>query len=271
MGAHTRPGRTRLTAAPGRHRGELAPLLDVDVSAAAGRAVVGLATAGAAGAVVVTGAGGALASPAVAGSASATQAGPYAAPTAEQLAELRGCESSDDYSIDTGNGYYGAYQFDLQTWHGLGYSGYPNDASPATQDAAASQLEEGRGWEPWPACSQKLGLTTTSATTARGSLTPPRVLSRTVVAVSHSHLVAASIPAFPGTTLTAALVSTKRADVLVWQSRMARRGWRITVDGYFGPKSARVAQQFAAEKKIATRAGTVNASMWTAAWTAPIT
>jgi hypothetical protein len=240
------------------------------VSAAAGRAVVGLATAGAAGAVVVTGAGAALAAPAVPGSAA--QAGPYAAPTADQLAELRGCESSDNYTIDTGNGYYGAYQFDLGTWHGLGYKGYPNDASPATQDAAASQLEEGRGWEPWPACSQKLGLTTTSATTVRGSLTPPRVLSRTAPAsASHSHLVTASVPAFPGTTLTASLVSTKRADVLVWQSRMARRGWRITVDGYFGPQSARVAQQFAAEKKIATRAGTVNASMWTAAWTAPIT
>jgi len=36
-----------------------------------------------------------------------------------QLHRLRVCESSDDYRTNTGNVYYGAYQFDMQTWRGL--------------------------------------------------------------------------------------------------------------------------------------------------------
>jgi hypothetical protein len=72
--------------------------------------------------------------------------------------ELRMCESNDDYSIDTGNGYYGAYQFSLATWYGLGFSGLPSAASPAVQDQAAQMLEERSGWGQWPACSAELGL-----------------------------------------------------------------------------------------------------------------
>jgi hypothetical protein len=73
-------------------------------------------------------------------------------------AKLRKCESGGSYSINTGNGYYGAYQFALQTWRGLGYSGYPHEASPATQDEAAKKLQARGGWGQWPACSRKLGL-----------------------------------------------------------------------------------------------------------------
>lgn len=68
------------------------------------------------------------------------------------------CESGDDYSINTGNGYYGAYQFSLTTWQGLGYGGLPSQASPAQQDAAAQTLYDEAGWSPWPVCSVKLGL-----------------------------------------------------------------------------------------------------------------
>jgi hypothetical protein len=75
-----------------------------------------------------------------------------------QFVELRQCESSDNYQVDTGNGYYGAYQFDEPTWLGLGYSGYPDEASPAVQDQAAERLQAQRGWEPWPTCSVILGL-----------------------------------------------------------------------------------------------------------------
>lgn len=75
-----------------------------------------------------------------------------------QLAQLRMCESSGNYAINTGNGFYGAYQFDLGTWRGLGYSGYPNQAAPFVQDAAATTLHAQRGWAPWPGCAAKLGL-----------------------------------------------------------------------------------------------------------------
>ena len=81
-----------------------------------------------------------------------------AAPMGGAFAALRDCESGGDYGIDTGNGYYGAYQFSLETWQGLGYGGYPHEASPATQDQAASELQALYGWGQWPGCSWYLGL-----------------------------------------------------------------------------------------------------------------
>jgi hypothetical protein len=73
-------------------------------------------------------------------------------------ASLRQCESGGNYKDDTGNGYYGAYQFALGTWHGLGFSGLPSSASPAVQDEAAQKLQARSGWGQWPACSRKLRL-----------------------------------------------------------------------------------------------------------------
>jgi hypothetical protein len=89
--------------------------------------------------------------------ASPAPAGPLV-PSAAVWAELRQCESGDNYAINTGNGYYGAYQFSASTWAALGYPGLPNQAAPAVQDQAAQRLEAMRGWEPWPGCSAKLGL-----------------------------------------------------------------------------------------------------------------
>lgn len=72
------------------------------------------------------------------------------------LARLRSCEGS--YSSNTGNGYYGAYQFDIGTWNG--YGGYPNAAAapPIVQDQKARETYERRGWQPWPGCTRKLNL-----------------------------------------------------------------------------------------------------------------
>ncbi len=74
------------------------------------------------------------------------------------FAELRQCESGGDYGADTGNGFYGAYQFSASTWSGLGHAGLPSDASPTTQDQAAMQLQAQSGWGQWPACAAALGL-----------------------------------------------------------------------------------------------------------------
>jgi hypothetical protein len=77
---------------------------------------------------------------------------------AADFAALRMCESSDDYAANTGNGYYGAYQFALSTWEGLGFSGLPSAAPAAVQNKAAYELWQQDGWAPWPACSAMLGL-----------------------------------------------------------------------------------------------------------------
>jgi hypothetical protein len=71
---------------------------------------------------------------------------------------LRECESSDNYQANTGNGFYGAYQFSQQTWTDLGYSGRPDLAPPSMQDQAAMKLQAESGWGQWPACAAALGL-----------------------------------------------------------------------------------------------------------------
>ena len=81
------------------------------------------------------------------------------APSAGVWAELRQCESNDNYADNTGNGYYGAYQFSLATWQSLGLSGLPSQAPASEQDQAAQQIQAVHGWGQWPACAAKLGLT----------------------------------------------------------------------------------------------------------------
>lgn len=61
---------------------------------------------------------------------------PLSSNLATWLAKLRQCESGGNYQDDTGNGYYGAYQFSLGTWERLGYSGLPSGAPPSVQDQA---------------------------------------------------------------------------------------------------------------------------------------
>jgi hypothetical protein len=72
--------------------------------------------------------------------------------------QLRECESSDNYAENTGNGYYGAYQFSGQTWTNLGFPGRPDLESHQMQDQAAMKLQARSGWGQWPACSAALGL-----------------------------------------------------------------------------------------------------------------
>lgn len=72
--------------------------------------------------------------------------------------QLRECESGDNYRADTGNGFYGAYQFSAQTWADLGFPGRPDLEPPAMQDQAAQKLQAESGWGQWPACAAALGL-----------------------------------------------------------------------------------------------------------------
>lgn len=59
-------------------------------------------------------------------------------------------------------------------------------------------------------------------------------------------------------------------DVERWQRRMKRRGWRIVVDGRYGPDSRAVARAFQREKGMRL-SGKVDRETWEAAWSAPIT
>lgn len=80
-------------------------------------------------------------------------------PTDEQLRQLRQCESGGNYQSNTGNGYYGAYQFSAGTWRSMGTGiDRADHAAPAVQDDAARRLIIRSGWGQFPACSRKIGM-----------------------------------------------------------------------------------------------------------------
>lgn len=75
--------------------------------------------------------------------------------TWEKLAQ---CESGGNWSINTGNGFYGGLQFTQQSWNGVGMSGSPHTASKEAQIEAGERLLALQGWGAWPACTAKYGL-----------------------------------------------------------------------------------------------------------------
>jgi hypothetical protein len=70
---------------------------------------------------------------------------------------LRNCEAGGRYDRNSGNGYYGAYQFSAGTWRSLGYKGLPHQAPAEVQDEAARKLQARSGWGQWPACARRIG------------------------------------------------------------------------------------------------------------------
>jgi hypothetical protein len=83
------------------------------------------------------------------------------APASGAWQALAQCESGGNWSINTGNGYYGGLQFSASSWAGAGgtrYAPLPHQATPAEQIATAEVLRANGGWGHWPACSSKLGL-----------------------------------------------------------------------------------------------------------------
>lgn len=71
------------------------------------------------------------------------------------------CESGGDWSISTGNGYYGGLQFNQSTWAAYGGTSYASNAAQASksqQIAVAERVLQAQGPGAWPVCSKKAGL-----------------------------------------------------------------------------------------------------------------
>lgn len=68
------------------------------------------------------------------------------------LYNTRMCESGGNYSTDTGNGFYGAYQFTQSSWEAVGGNGNPAAAPPWEQDMRALRLRNMSGTGNWPRC-----------------------------------------------------------------------------------------------------------------------
>jgi LysM repeat protein len=76
--------------------------------------------------------------------------------------KVAACESSNNWSINTGNGYYGGLQFTQSTWEAYGGTRYAARADLATRDqqiAVAEKVLDGQGPGAWPTCSVRAGLT----------------------------------------------------------------------------------------------------------------
>ena len=75
--------------------------------------------------------------------------------------DVAACESGGDWSINTGNGYYGGLQFSQSSWEAAGGTQYAPTADLATREqqiAIAEKTQAAQGWGAWPACTAKLGL-----------------------------------------------------------------------------------------------------------------
>ncbi|MGW2401241.1 transglycosylase family protein [Kitasatospora sp. NPDC001664] len=76
--------------------------------------------------------------------------------------KVAACESTNDWSINTGNGFYGGLQFTSSTWAEFGgkqYAPQANQATKAQQIAVAEKVLASQGPGAWPVCSVKAGLT----------------------------------------------------------------------------------------------------------------
>lgn len=62
------------------------------------------------------------------------------------------CESGGNWSINTGNGYYGGLQFTMGTWQSNGGSGSPHNASREEQIRVAENVLQSQGIGAWPTC-----------------------------------------------------------------------------------------------------------------------
>ncbi|WP_431681004.1 transglycosylase family protein [Kitasatospora sp. KL5] len=85
------------------------------------------------------------------------------------------CESSGNWAINTGNGYYGGLQFSRSTWLSYGggqYAAYPHQATKQQQILIGEKVLAGQGQGAWPTCGPKAGLGS-DHTDPYPSTTPP--------------------------------------------------------------------------------------------------
>ncbi|MEU0721205.1 MULTISPECIES: transglycosylase family protein [Streptomyces] len=89
-------------------------------------------------------------------------AGTAQAASVDVWEKVAACESTNNWQINTGNGYYGGLQFTQSTWEAYGGTRYAPRADLATKDqqiAIAEKVLKGQGPRAWPSCSVKAGLT----------------------------------------------------------------------------------------------------------------
>lgn len=113
----------------------------------------------------------------VGGIASANSA--HAATNWDAIAQ---CESGGNWSISTGNGFYGGLQFTSSTWNAYGggaYASSANNASREQQIAVAEKVLAGQGIGAWPVCGRNAGSTAAPAPSVSTSRSQTRTAPST--------------------------------------------------------------------------------------------
>jgi hypothetical protein len=88
-----------------------------------------------------------------------SSAAPAAEPAGHDWDAVARCESGGDWSINTGNGFYGGLQFTPSTWLAFGGAAYASRADLATraeQIAVAEEVLAEQGPGAWPTCGRNL-------------------------------------------------------------------------------------------------------------------
>ena len=119
---------------------------------------------------------------------------PAQAATTHDWTGVAECESGGDWSINTGNGYYGGLQFSQSTWAAFGGTALApraDLATPAQQVEIAEKVLAGQGVGAWPTCGRYL----TDGATAAAAAAP-----------------AAAVDAAPATSSTDADTSARHAS-----------------------------------------------------------
>jgi peptidoglycan hydrolase-like protein with peptidoglycan-binding domain len=155
------------------------------------------------------------------------------------------CESSGNWAINTGNGFYGGLQFTASTWAAYGgtrYAARANLASKTAQIAIAQRVLGGQGPGAWPVCGRRAGLTRASGAVAGQVVTVSRSRARVPI-VGHAQ------PTVTGR-LTPSTIRAIQRWVGVRQdgsfgpltTSALQRKVGATPDGIIGPRTVRALQ-----------------------------
>jgi hypothetical protein len=163
------------------------------------------------------------------------------------------CESGGNWSINTGNGFYGGLQFSRSTWSGFGggaYAAYAHQASKSEQIAVAQKVLKVQGPGAWPTCGARAGLTRANGGASSATATASAVRSTPVASRSSARHAAPAgrlvVDGIRGPKTNAAIErwvggsvngSLSRTDVKALQRKVGS-----APDGVIGPKTIRALQ-----------------------------
>jgi LysM repeat protein len=142
------------------------------------------------------------------------------------------CESGGNWSINTGNGFYGGLQFSRSTWKAYGGTAYANtadNASRSEQIRIAEKVLDGQGIGAWPVCGKKGGSTkhykVSHKSTVHKSVTHRSATHRTVTHKATTHKKAATPKVTRATGVTYVVRSGDTLSAIAGKHAV-KGGWR---------------------------------------------